>query len=147
MLGCRIDRLAAELEPQVIAWRRDIHERIRKTATLIAQGSGARAEVTIDPGYPVTFNDPNLTERMMPVLDAVVGKGRRVSAPLVTGAEDFAYYQQKVPGLYFFIGVTPPSVDPAKAPMCHSPHFYVDEGALAVGVRSLAHLTLAYLQK
>ena len=127
--------------------RRDIHERIRKTATMIAQSGGAGAEVTIDPGYPVTFNDPNLTGRMAPVLEAVVGKGHAVTTPPSTGAEDFSYYQQQIPGLYFFIGVTPRSADPQKAPMLHSPRFYADETALVIGIRALAHVTIAYMEK
>jgi len=131
-------------EPEM---RRDIIERIRKTATAIAQSGGAGADVTIDPGYPVTCNDPNLTTRMAPVLGAVVGKGHAVSTPLSTGAEDFSYYQQQIPGLYFFLGVTPRGEDPKKAPMCHSPRFYADESAMVVGIRALAHLTIAYLEK
>jgi len=127
--------------------RSDIHERIRATATLIAQSAGASADVAINSGYPVTFNDPNLTEQMIPVLEAVVGKSRVASSPPVTGAEDFSYYQQQVPGLYFFLGVTPAGADPKTAATCHSPHFYADEGALAVGVRCLVHLTVAYMQK
>ena len=125
--------------------RNDIVERIRRTAAMIAQSGGAAAEVTIDPGYPVTFNDPNLTARMAPVLEGVAGKGHAVSTPLSTGAEDFSYYQQQIPGLYFFIGVTPLGDDPKKAPMCHSPRFCVDESAIGVGVRALARLTVAYM--
>jgi metal-dependent amidase/aminoacylase/carboxypeptidase family protein len=127
--------------------RRDIHERIRNTAVMIAQSGGAGADVTIDPGYPVTFNDPNLTQRMTPVLAAVVGKGHTEVIPLVTGAEDFSYYQQQVPGLYFFLGVTPHGTDAKKAPMCHSPRFYVDESAIAIGIRSLAHLAVASMAR
>jgi amidohydrolase len=127
--------------------RRDIHARIRQTAGLIAQSAGATAEVTIDPGYPVTFNDPNLTARMVPVLEAVVGKGHAVTTPVWTGAEDFSYYQQQIPGLYFFLGITPRTADPKTAPMCHSPHFYVDEDAILLGMRALARLTLACLER
>ena len=127
--------------------RNDIFDRVRKTAALIAQSGGAGADVTIDPGYPVTFNDPNLTTRMVPVLEAVVGKGRAVVMPPSTGAEDFSYYQQQIPGLYFFIGVTPHSADPKKAPMLHSPRFFADESALVLGIRSLAHLTISYMEK
>ncbi|OHB63639.1 MAG: hypothetical protein A2Y77_03055 [Planctomycetes bacterium RBG_13_62_9] len=112
---------------------------------MIAQSAGASADVTIDPGYPVTRNDPNLTRRMVPVLEAVAGKGHARSADLVMGSEDFSYYQQQIPGLYFFLGVTPQSADPNKAPRCHSPYFYVDESALVLGVRALARLTLAYM--
>ncbi len=127
--------------------RDDIFDRVRKTAALIAQSGGAGADVTIDPGYPVTFNDPNLTARMVPVLETVAGKGRAVVMPPSTGAEDFSYYQQQIPGLYFFIGVTPCSADPRKAPMLHSPRFFADESALVLGIRSLAHLTVAYMEK
>ena len=127
--------------------RSDIHERIRRTAALIAQSGGAGAEVTIDPGYPVTFNDPNLAVQMVPTLEMVAGKGRAVVMPPSTGAEDFCYYQQKIPGLYFFLGVTPPGSDCQKAPMLHSPRFFADESALVLGIRSLAHLTLSYMEK
>ena len=127
--------------------RSDIHERVRRTATSIAQGSGAVAQVAISPGYPVTFNDPNLAARMVPVLETVVGRGRTISIPPVTGAEDFSYYQQHIPGLYFFIGVTPENADPKEAALCHSPRFCVDERAMAVGVRSLVHLAIAYMSR
>jgi len=129
------------------AMRTDIHERIRKTAALIAQSGGASADVTIDSGYPVTFNDPNLTARMVPTLEAAAGKGHVVLMPPLTGAEDFSYYQRKIPGLYFFLGVTPADSDCEKAPMLHSPRFFADESALVLGIRSLAHLTVAYMEK
>jgi amidohydrolase len=127
--------------------RSDILDRVHRTATRIAESGGAGADVTVSPGYPVTFNDPNLTERMAPVLGAVAGKGHVTLSPLSTGAEDFSYYQQQIPGLYFFLGVTPGGSDPKKAPMCHSPRFYADESAMVIGVRALARLTVAYLEK
>jgi len=125
--------------------RSDIHERIRRTAMLIAQSSGAGADVVITQGYPVTFNDPNLASRMLPVLEAVVGKSNTATMPLVTGAEDFSYYGQRIPGLFFFLGVTPEKADPKESPTCHSPYFCVDESAMATGVRAMTHLTLAYM--
>jgi amidohydrolase len=125
--------------------RRDIHERIRRTATLIAQSSGAAADVAITQGYPVTVNDPRLTSRMLPVLEAVVGKRNVATMSLVTGAEDFSYYGQKVPGLFFFIGVTPLDADPKEAPTLHSPHFCPDESAMSVGVRAMTRLAVTYL--
>lgn len=127
--------------------RADLHQRVRTTATMIAQAAGASAEVTIDQGDPVTFNDPNLAACMAPTLEAVAGKGRVLTTPLVTGAEDFSFYQQQVPGLYFFLGVTPADADPSQAPTCHSPHFCADESAMTLGVRALAHLALARLQE
>lgn len=127
--------------------RKDIHERIRQTATMIAQGAGARAEVTIDSGDPVTFNDPALTARMVPTLETVAGKAGMVTSPLVTGAEDFSYYQQQIPGMYFFLGVTSLASDPNQAAMCHSPRFCADESAITLGVRSLARLAVAYMER
>lgn len=125
--------------------RSDILERIRRTAALIAQSGGAGADVTIDPGYPVTFNDPNIAARMAPVLAGVAGRGHAVLMPPSTGAEDFSYYQRQIPGFYFFLGVTPADADPKKAPMLHSPRFYADEKAMGVGIRALAHLALAQM--
>jgi amidohydrolase len=129
------------------AMRTDIHERIRKTAALIAQSGGAGADVSIDPGYPLTFNDPNLAARMVPTLETAAGKGHAISMPPSTGAEDFSYYQQQIPGLYFFLGVTSQGSDPEKAPMLHSPRFYADESAMVLGIRSLVHLAISYMEK
>ena len=125
----------------------DIHRRVRDTATLIAQSAGATAEVTISSGIPATYNDPDLTERMVPVLEKVAGQDKVFSAPPKTGSEDFSYYQQQIPGLFFFVGITPEDTDPSAAPPNHSPHFYVDERALRLGVRALAHLTIAYMEQ
>jgi amidohydrolase len=127
------------------AVRRDIHDRVRRTAAAIAQSAGAAAQVAIDSGPPVTYNDPALAERMAPTLRRVVGANRvGLAAPLTT-AEDFSRYQQRIPGLFFFLGVTPPGADPRTAAPNHSPRFFVDEAALPVGVRALAHLAVDYL--
>jgi amidohydrolase len=132
------------LDPEM---RTEIHERIRTTATMIAQSAGAEADVRISMGYPVTYNDPELTNRMVPVLEAVAGKGNVFKAPPQGTAEDFSYYQQQVPGLFFFLGVAPENYDPEKVAMNHSPYFFVNENALIVGVKALAHLAAAYLEK
>ena len=94
--------------------------------------------MTITDGYPVTMNDPDLTARMAPTLERVAGKGKARVVPPVMPSEDFSYYAQKVPGLYFLLYVTPPGQDPATAPANHSPRYTVDEGALPVGTRALA---------
>jgi amidohydrolase len=65
--------------------------------------------------------------------------------PAITAAEDFALYQEEIPGLFFFLGIVPEGQDPAQAPANHSPYFFADEGALPVGVRALAHLAVDYL--
>jgi amidohydrolase len=125
--------------------RSEIHERIRNVAGNIAAASGATALVDIALGYPVTYNDPDLTTRMEGTLKRVARDGRAGYRPPITAAEDFSYFQQRIPGLYFFLGIVPDSADPDKAPRNHSPYFFADEGALPVGVRALTHLTLDYM--
>lgn len=127
------------------AVRRDIHERVRRTAESIAQSAGATARVIIDIGPPVTYNDPALTERMLPTLRQVAGAANVRLAPPLTPAEDFSRYQERIPGLFFFLGITPPGADPRTVAANHSPRFFVDEAALPVGVRALAHVAVDYL--
>ncbi len=122
--------------------REQIHERVTRTAENIAASAGATAEVEIFHGYPVTYNDPELTGRMLPTLRRVVGEGL-VEAPRATGAEDFSYYQQEVPGLFFFVGIG--SDDPEKVHPNHSPRFYADERGLPIGVRAMTALALDFL--
>lgn len=126
------------------AQRADVHARVKRTAEKVAESFGASARVRIDLGYPVTVNDPTLTARMAPTLLAA-SNGRAAVGPPTLGAEDFSYFQQKIPGLYFFLGIVPKGQDPATAAKNHSPYFFADEGALPVGVRALTQLTLDYM--
>lgn len=126
--------------------RDDVHERVTTLAECVARGSRAGCTVCIEKNYPVTVNDPALTEQMLPTLQRVAGADQVELVPKVTGSEDFSYFQKLVPGLFFFIGVTPPEADPAKAPPNHSPRFHVDERALLLGVRSLAHVACDWLE-
>ena len=129
------------------AVRQQIIERMTRTAEDIAHASGATARVEIaDDNNPVVVNDPALTQRMLPSLERVAGVGRVVEMPYVTGAEDFAFYGQKVPALFFFVGATPAGVDPAQAPSNHSPLFYLDESSLDLGVRAMLGVAVDYLQ-
>ena len=125
--------------------RKDIHRRIRDIATKTAEAAGAKAEITYGIGYPATINDPALTERMAPTLRRVAGADKVRLSALTGTAEDFSFFQHKVPGMFFFLGVTPPGVDPKTAPQNHSPLFFADESALPVGVRALTSLALDYL--
>ena len=129
------------------AVRNDIHNRIRRTAESIAQSAGATAQVTIDTTTAVTYNDPTLTEKIVPTLREVAGASHVSLAPLITAAEVFSRYQQRIPGVLFFLGIVPPGTDPATAAPNHSPRFYIDEAALPVGVRALAHLAVDYLSR
>ena len=128
------------------AVRNDVHQRVRRTAESIAHSAGATAQVVIDTNTAVTYNDPALTEKMLPTLRAVAGASRLVVATPSTTAEDFSRYQQRIPGMFVFLGITPPGTDPAKVAPNHSPRFFVDEAALPTGVRALAHLAVDYLR-
>ncbi|MCX4241509.1 amidohydrolase [Paraliomyxa miuraensis] len=125
--------------------RQQLHERIEHMARLTAEASGATAEVTIDLGYPVVDNDPMLLSRMLPTLQRVAGPGRLRERQPVLGAEDFAFYQQRIPGLFFFLGIVPEGTPVAQAPSNHSPRFLADEAALGIGVRAMSHLVADYL--
>jgi amidohydrolase len=127
--------------------REDIHRRITLTAESIATGSGATAQVTFIPLYPVTINDSALTEAMLPTLRRVAGAGMVAEQPLITAAEDFSLFAQRAPGLFVFLGATKKGVNPATAPANHSPLFEVDEGVLPLGVRTLANLAVDFLSK
>jgi len=138
-----------ELEGTIRAFdesvRKDIQDRVRRIATNIAESAGATATITYSLGYPVTRNDEKLTERMLPTLRRAAGAENVRLGPLTGTAEDFSFFQQKVPGLFFFLGVTPKDQDPTKVAMNHSPLFYADESALPVGVKVMTNLALDYL--
>lgn len=128
------------------AMRQDLHARVKRTAERIAESAGAKAEVFIAEGhaYPVTYNDPALTARMLPGLRETFGTSLIEAQPIL-GAEDFSFFQREIPGLYLFVGIRPPAVPAASFPSNHSPKFTMDEAALQVGVRALTGLTLDYL--
>ncbi len=125
--------------------RADIHARVRNTVEMIARSAGASAQVHFDNAYPVTVNDIPLTERMVPTLQRVAGADKVFVGQKITGYEDFSYYQQKIPGFFYFLGITPRGTDRKQSAPNHSPRFFVDESALLLGVRSLAHVTLDYM--
>lgn len=120
-------------------------QRIRLTAESIAQASGAKAEVNfLKPSYLATVNDASLTSKMLPTMKQIAGD-RAVLVPKSSASEDFSEYQQKVPGLFFFLGSTDRKKDPAISAPNHSPRFEIDEASLAVGARALTALALDFL--
>jgi amidohydrolase len=123
----------------------DIHDRIRRTATSIAESAGASAEVEITSEAPVTYNDPELTRMMTPTVQAAVGRDNTVEARRETWAEDFACYQQEIPGLFVYLGVRTPGANQDDFPSNHSPRFMADEDAMITGVRLLSYLAVDYL--
>ncbi len=127
--------------------RQQIFADLRNVAEHTAAAHGAKAETEIyeAEGNPATVNDPALTARMLPSLQAVVGEANVYEPPLQMGAEDFSLYAQQVPAMFFFVGSTSEGIDPVKAPANHSPKFLLDEKALDVGLRALLQVSLDYL--
>jgi amidohydrolase len=122
-----------------------IHEKIKLTATKIAEASGATAEVTIRRGTPVTYNDVALTARAVPGLGRAVGPEKVMNVHAITGAEDYAFYQQKIPGFFFMVGAMPPDSDPNKVPSHHTPDFYIDDRAFINGLKAMLNVTVDYM--
>ena len=125
--------------------KKDIHRRIATTATNIAESAGTTAKVKVVELYNAVVNPPDLTAQMAPTLQRVAGSGNYGVMPKASASEDFSFYQQEAPGLFFNLGVVPKGTEPSKAAPNHSPNFFVDESSLIYGVRALAHLTVDYM--
>ena len=130
-----------------IAMQKEIHERMKNTAEHIAKSAGAEAVVDIQIGYPVTYNNPELTRNMISSLFNAAGEDNVHVTVANTGAEDFSFFAQKVPGLYFRVGGKPLDVSEKDAAPHHTPDFYVEESGLITGVKAMCHLTVDYLTK
>ena len=126
--------------------RGQVHEKIQRIVTQVAASQGATATVDIDPEVPVTYNHAGLTEQLHGTLAAGYGSDNLIVPPPITGAEDFSFFQEQVPGFFFFIGGRPADVPVSEAIPNHSPYFYVDEGALPLGVHAMSRLAVDYLR-
>lgn len=130
------------LHPEI---RTEVLKRIERVTLKTAESAGAVATFEVPFGVPVTFNDPELTQRMVPTLIRILGSDAVREENPATVSEDFSEYQQVIPGMYFFLGVNAPGVAFGEAPMNHSPFFFVNEDALVPGVRALAGLAWDFL--
>lgn len=124
-----------------------IHEKIKLTAESIAMSAGAKAEVEIRRGVPVTYNDPALTDQMLPSIQKVAGNKNVHLVNAVTGAEDFSFYAQKAPALFLFLGGMPEGVERKDSAPHHTPDFYVDDAGMKLGVRTFCYLTVDYMNQ
>ena len=123
-----------------------IRNRMKELVPKIAQAYGGEAEVIIQDGAPITYNDPDLTSQMIPSIERVLGKDNLEVVNAVTGAEDFSYFQQEIPGFYFFLGGTPKTLPETEAPSHHTPNFFIDDSALIYGVNVLTAMVKDYLK-
>jgi len=129
------------------AQRAGILDNMKRIIEHTAAANGATAEFTLGPDhYPVTYNDPALTRRILPSLQQVAGVAHVRELAANTAAEDFSFFAQKVPGVYFVIGVTPPDQNPDTAPSNHSDYFYVDERGIPIGLRAMTQVVVDYLE-
>ncbi len=126
--------------------REQIIKAMERIVTNTAEANGATATLEMNAGNnPVTYNNPELTARVLPTLKRVAGESHVHVIPLITGAEDFAYFAQKVPSVFFHVGITPLNESPVTAPSNHSPQFHIDESGLPLAARALAAVAVDYL--
>ena len=125
--------------------KKDIHKRLATTAEHIAESSGAKANVKVVELYNAVVNPADLVAQMGPTLERVAGKGNYGLQPKSSASEDFSFYQQEAPGMFFYLGVTPKDKDPNTAPNNHSPLFFADESAMIYGVRALSNMAIDYM--
>jgi amidohydrolase len=123
-----------------------VHEKIKLTAQKIAESAGAKAEVDIHIMYPATINDAALTEKMVSSLVRTAGRDNVVVTQPVTMAEDFSFYQRKVPGFFFFLGAYPADMNLKVQPTHHTADFMIDEKSMITGVKALLNLTVDYME-
>lgn len=123
--------------------RNDVWARIERTAKNIAEASGATAEVLIEAKTGVTYNDPKLTQAMLPSLKKATNNNT-IEMNAVMGAEDFSFFSEKVPSLYLYVGGMPTNKDPKTTAAHHTPDFYIDESGMQTGVKALVQLVMDY---
>jgi len=127
--------------------QKKLNAEMMRRVPAIAAAFGATAEIEIEKGLPITYNNLKLTDNTLPSLQKAAGKENVKLVDAVTGAEDFSFFQEKVPGFYFFLGGKPINVKPADASDHHTPDFFIDESGLKLGVKTFVNLTLDYLNK
>lgn len=122
-----------------------INQRMKELAEGIAAAYGGTAELDIQNSTSITNNEPNLVNELLPTLERVAGKDQVVLSKATTGAEDFSYFQEQVPGFYFFLGgMTPGSTGSYPH---HTPDFKIDESGLLLGVKAMTEISLDYLSQ
>lgn len=122
--------------------QKDVHQKIRQTATKIAESMGATAEVSIETKAPVTYNTPELVKKMLPSIEKAAGKANVIESNWVTGAEDFAFFREKAPAFYFYVGGM--AKGETQAFPHHTPDFKIDDSRLDVGVKAFCNIVFDY---
>jgi amidohydrolase len=125
-----------------------VKQRIRQIVEKTAEAAGATVnlELPYSIHYPVTFNDPALTAAMLPSLQMTAGNQNVKLIPADTGSEDFSFFHQNIPGLYFQLGGLPKGKDPKTAASHHTPDFFIDDSGLKTGVNAFCNLVVDYME-
>ena len=127
--------------------RETLFERFRTIVKNTGESNGAEAILTINEGYPITYNDPELTAKMANTFIEVAGaENVNPNMDAITGAEDFSFFQEKIPGLYFFIGGAPKGKDLSLQAPHHTPDFYVDDSGMLTGIKLLSRMAVDYAE-
>lgn len=128
-----------------VGMQKVIFDRFKTVVEKTAESNGARAELIINDGVPITYNDPDLTALMAPTFIDVAGAANvHSNINATTGAEDFSFYANEIPAMFFFLGGMPKGNDPTKAPSHHTPDFYVDDAGLLLGIKTMTRLVVDY---
>ena len=126
------------------AMQSEIHERMRRTVTKIAESAGATADIDIEKKTLITFNDPALVKKMLPSLQHTAGDTNVLWMDAMTGSEDFSFFGARVPSFFFFLGGMKKGQDPKTAFPHHTPDFYIDESGFRLGVKAFCNLVFDY---
>ena len=129
---------------------RDMKEQIRDRMTqlvpTIAKAYGGEAVISIVDGADITFNDPELTKQLVPSLKRVLSEDKVYQIKAITGAEDFSYFQNEIPGFFFFLGGTSLATPANEIPSHHTPDFIAEDDALIIGVKAISQIAIDFLR-
>ncbi|WP_438426656.1 amidohydrolase [Aquimarina macrocephali] len=120
-----------------------IIRRMNEMVPAIAKAYGGEAIIRFQNNTSITYNDPDLVKKMLPTIEGIAGKENVILSKATTGGEDFSYFQEVVPGFYFFLGGKTPGNNQAASH--HTPDFFIDESGLVLGVKVMSQLTIDYL--
>jgi len=126
------------------AMQRELHAKMYRTVTKIAESAGATAELSIEKKTLITYNNPALVKKMLPSLQKAAGESNVNWMDAMTGSEDFSFYGTQVPSFFFFLGGMKPGQDPHTAAPHHTPDFYIDETGFKLGVKTFCNLVFDY---
>ncbi|MDA8704020.1 amidohydrolase [Flavobacteriaceae bacterium] len=124
--------------------RDHIKKRMKELAEGIAESYGGNAIIEIVDGADITYNDPELMEKMLPSLKNTAGNNNVILNKAKTLAEDYAYYLNEIPGFIFELGGYNTN-ETRKAPPHHTPDFFIDDSSMLLGVKVMTNLALDFL--